>query len=554
MNTLQEYSAKFSAAAFLLKLALLGLFMSALPSSANPVSPQVRNVMGLFSVDRQRQFHLFADSNQDNLIWYIPKMGGIRPVQGRPQFGVDHYTLTDGPMNGMNSLSFSGEFSTAGIAGHISALNQEAQQKGFIIRPAKATSADSQFLLSGFKVGNDGLLSANCELESWTGPRGNMDIPICRAVDSDGQWRELDFFMNFHAMTPSGGAVNQIIPFTAKTMPGWDDVVQNLLDTASNWDAQIQVITDWTLQTNTTLKDARVTIYWPDVLSYLISRVRNTRWQVRSSLIDSLLNDAINGRKGLAILYFQSNGELSQLPQSTRQKNRVQFELIQNLRKALFVPIKPRPMPIRDMVQRADPINPVVPYVPLDPDTLRRKWGRDAGRIDRLLPNDDRMRHVERPTPELPMDITLPINGLLTISKALIERDIPCMRPYDGVGTMAVDCVPPFNPCDDRLMAMDEAARRCDCLMRTDDNALEVRAPIFCDPEPPRPIPSDLYFLLKANYWRMLNSPLEIMHITLRGVEQVNASTYMSIDCVRGSIGGQLSFDLSSPACREYVN
>ena len=56
---------------------------------ASPVNPLVVNMHSRYSVDVQGKFHLFADTVDSQLVWYVPKVGGIRNLNGAPSLSVN---------------------------------------------------------------------------------------------------------------------------------------------------------------------------------------------------------------------------------------------------------------------------------------------------------------------------------------------------------------------------------------------------------------------------------------------------------------------------------
>lgn len=467
---------------------------------STPVTPEVDNIASRFSVDMQTDFHLFADSINRKLVWYIPKVGGIKKVNGKPSFSVSSSIIDQGPFKGETAVDFDGIFYALSRTSSISKLSSEAASKGLYIKPAQVSEAETRVLLSGFQLDNEGFLKTTCKIETWETPNGPIQIPVCKALDDKGVWQEVDFLSSFSADLPLGGDINQDISFNGKTLPGWEGAISDLLVTGSSWDAQIQLLTDWKLKTNTRIKDARINIDWRTLVRYVISQMVHYRyWSITKSKLDNILKTAINFKKGISISYYQANGSITEIASSSNQQDRVRNNLIHTLRKKLFIPIFSPRAPIRTLVKQPDPINPYLPYTTPTYQDVQRKWTSSAAKVYSRVSESSHSLKMNQSSTYYP----------------------PRYCPYtSSLDTMAAyQCYEP-EPCN-----YYEAARAS-------------RAPCY----PPKPPVWEPRYILKSNYWRLLSFPYSSFNIYLNGIEIMNASTYMTVDCIKGDINIPLEY------------
>ncbi|ATC93711.1 hypothetical protein [Pseudoalteromonas tunicata] len=463
--------------------------------SATPVSPEVDNIASRFSVDMQSEFHLFSDSINRRLVWYIPKVGGIRKIGSRPAFTVSSSTIETGPFSGESAVSFQGKFNALSRTPNITRLSTEAASKGYYIKPAEVSAADTRFLLAGFQLDNNGILRTTCNIETWQSPNGSIQIPVCKALDDQGNWQEVDFLSSFLASLPIEGNVEQDIPFSGQTLPGWHMSISDLLVTGSSWDAEIQLLTDWKLKTNTQLKDARINIRWRELVRYMISKmIENRYWSITKGHLDNILAQAISSRNGMSVLYYHSNGSTSQSPEDLSQKTRIKNNLLHLLRKELFIPVfSPRNV-LSDLVKRPDPINPYLPYTTPTLEEVERKWSKNSYKV------------YEK--------IIQPAYSVSINKNSAYYPPPQCPYTSSADSTIAYQCHEP-DPCSYSIQGA-------------------------CQPPPP-PV-WEARYILKSNYWRLLSSPSSNFNIYLNGIEILNASTYMTIDCIEGDVDVPLRY------------
>lgn len=433
----------------LINLVLLLVVKQAL---AVPVGIETKNVYTRFSVDMQKVFHLFGDSFDDTQVWYVPKLGNIQVAGNRPNFNVSGFRYGEGLFYQQQGVAISGRFFTGGVAGDVARLAAEAESLGLRISPAVASRAQTRFLLTGFELGNDGRLRTECEVQIWQGPSGPVEVPVCRALNLQGEWQALDFLYAFEADVPQGGeVVAQSMPFYGVTMPGWYDTIDYLLQTGSSWDAQIQAVTQWSLLTLNEVPQARVTLDWRRFMTTLLPKVEAMRWQLLPGDMQGVLMEVINqDESGVVILYRHPDGRYSEIPADLSQPFVVLNALVERLSKELFVAVRGGYLSRDDLLKSRDPY-------------------------------------------------TLPDNSLIVRA--------PCAPDFPQACTQ-----PPVLP----------------------------------------PILSHLYYVLRANYYRLLQRPVETWEIASNVVDLVHASTYMSIDCMFGSIGSAIWLNPTA-ACETYA-
>lgn len=513
------------------------LMLASLPLCATPVNPLVINAGSQFSADIQQRFYLFADSADNALIWYVPKVGGIRNVDGFPKLAVRSGLIPEGPFAGESSLNVSGEFSTAGLAGDLQRLSQEAAQRGFRLQAAEATQAETQILLGGFAVDSSGQLEASCTVQTISTGSGNVDIPVCRARNAQGQWQEVDFMGAFQSVLPQGGrSISQLIPFSGNTLPGWEPVFSELLRTGSGWDGQIQLITDWKINTNLTLKDAAVHVHWRTLYPYLIQRMRAMGWRAGAEQINQILSDAIVQQRGIQLSFYQANGSLLSTAQHEQQYRRVSADLVQQLRKKLFTPLKRLRFPVWQLANQPDPINPLQAFIAPTSAELQAKWGAQADRVIQRVPYLRYRREIELRQAELAQSGDMSFFTAASLPEVQRCNQYPLQHNASGARENLQYC---DNPC--YLQQHSLAYRQCE----------PDEPPAPPPPPPPPPPPHELAYVLKTNYWWLWQNSSWQYTSYLQDVEQVNVSTFMTVDCVQGTIDSKLTF-VNQPGCFIY--
>lgn len=361
------------------------------PTLGVPLSPSVKDIASRFSVDNQRAFYLFADSHSQKIVWYIPKIASIQKSGGLPNFNVDTKLFTEGPFNGMESVAFNGAFSTIIENQRLTQLNVEASTKGYILRPANVIGAHTRVMLAGFMLDNQSELNVQCVEENYNSPWGAVVIPICRAQTLEGTWLPIDFISEFNSTLASAGSIDQTLPFSGETLPGWEYTINDLLQSGSSWDGLIQMAIEWDLPTYRTQQDARYDINWRALINYVRTNAKNNyRWRLSLSQVNSILTQAVDERRGISIRYYSSAGSSQSSAYSELQKKRVTSRIVHKLRKLLFTTIGRRNLPFYERVKVLDVPKDI--YLPPRIE-LEQRWGSNViAQADQLESRYDRLR------------------------------------------------------------------------------------------------------------------------------------------------------------------
>lgn len=450
---------------------------------STPVNPQVKDIAGHFSVDIQTQFSLFADSRDRRLVWYIPKSATIKNNGGRPALNVTSDIITSGPFKDLTSINFAGTFTTMSSISGYTRLKFEASAKGFYVRPAIATSANTQVLLSGFMLDNNGDLNVECSEVTWDTPSGPVVIPVCKAQDSHGQWHEIDFVSQFNSTLAQHGSVIQSLPFSGTTLPGWEFYISSLLQTGSNWDGILQMAIDWELPTHTTVTDAKYAVNWRTLTNYIRSQIRAYRWRLTLPQVLNILKNAVRYRKGIYTSY-NNNGQWSSVPASDFQKYWIENRIIHKLRRHLFVAITPRHLTYKEKMKIFDVPRDI--YLPTQVE-FNSKWGHEATRDFRSI--EDRYTEMDA------------------------RMKLICPEPRVG-GKVLPECN--YEPTPRPI----------------------ITPPIF----------NGAYYILKSNYFWLMQNVTSHFTLSHTDIEHVSATTLLGIDCIMGDIDMPLIY-LNDPAC-----
>lgn len=248
----------------------------ALPMLANasPVAPEQKPVPVRFSAEVLANFELYADSDNNKLVWYVPKYGSVAmlgtPSAPVPRFNANYFTEFSGAFAGQTVAVLGGSFSTAGFAPQRTQLQTEATRLGVQIAPAQAKKATTKFIVSGLDT--DGKLHANCTTTKLlvtnpvTGLTTEVSMPKCEVVYEDGTIKEVDTIQKFTALVPTGQtSVSTSIPFQAKTTPDYTNSVTTNLASGANFDESLSAVVDWEIPTSSITRTARFTINYNQV-------------------------------------------------------------------------------------------------------------------------------------------------------------------------------------------------------------------------------------------------------------------------------------------------
>jgi hypothetical protein len=255
-------------------VALASVIALPMLATASPVAPEQKPVPVRFSAEVLANFELYADSDNNKLVWYVPKYGSVAmlgtPSNPVPRFNANYFTEFSGAFAGQTVAVLGGSFSTAGFAPQRTQLQTEATRLGVQIAPAQAKKATTKFIVSGLDT--DGKLHANCTTTKLlvtnpvTGVTTEVSMPKCEVVYEDGTIKEVDTIQKFTALVPTGQtSVSTSIPFQAKTTPDYTNSVTSNLASGANFDESLSAVVDWEIPTSSITRTARFTINYNQV-------------------------------------------------------------------------------------------------------------------------------------------------------------------------------------------------------------------------------------------------------------------------------------------------
>lgn len=337
------------------KLALAISALSAMGLSsmtqAVPVDPNDVNVEKDFTVEVQAQFHLYADSENPNLIWYVPKQGIIgllNPAHPNPRPRFSAYTSVPftGLFVGQKLTYLGGAFSTTGVQTHLKLLEKQAALQGKRIAPAQAAKAETRFLLTGAEVNNEGRMIVDCTFEEYTNSQTGqtLSVPKCFVKNQEGQQVQSELFYKFRSFTPQGNSsVSQYIPFQAVSFPGVDATLTQLMQPgfASNLDAVVQAQTTWDLTMEKRINVARLTISWPEFINHAKQYAQGKEYSLKQEEVGQYFQQVVQqqdqSQTGVQVQYINpDNGQLEQGPINQNHQQQVQDAVQQTLQKEVF--------------------------------------------------------------------------------------------------------------------------------------------------------------------------------------------------------------------------
>ncbi|WP_163830654.1 hypothetical protein [Spartinivicinus ruber] len=251
-----------------LALAVAVAACSANFANATPMDPRDKPVTQEFSAEILANFDLFADSDNDKIVWYVPKLGNIalqatHTTDPRPRFAASSRQVTRGIFEGETIVNLGGSFSTSGSLGALQRLNNEASSYGLTARAAPASKAAAKFMVSAIDVGA-GRADVKCaESDDITGLGSVVE---CEVKSLDGQYYPTDMLYRLNSRAPQGkSTVSQNIPFQAVLLPGFDQLIQDKLNEGAQWDDLITADVEWEIGTERKTRVARAKIKWKQI-------------------------------------------------------------------------------------------------------------------------------------------------------------------------------------------------------------------------------------------------------------------------------------------------
>lgn len=256
---------------FVLLAGLAGL-LSWSHASAAPMSPNDRDISGAFSATVKDAFVLLADTDDVNLVYYVPKRGAVAvqsPLSASPipRFQIFSRYPTYGFFAGEELAFIGGTLSTTGDLGMLGQLQAEAAQKGYRVTPSPATTATAVFVATGYQA-TDGTIDVSCTFEELQVNTKTVRVPKCFLRSAPNQPYDLDtnIMYKFTSLAArNSSVVSQDIPFQAVTLPGWTEPLRALMSVGGQWDNVLTAQVVWNIQASSLTRQARFNIDW-DVL------------------------------------------------------------------------------------------------------------------------------------------------------------------------------------------------------------------------------------------------------------------------------------------------
>lgn len=289
-------------------------------ANAAPMALADNDITGFFSLDVQRKFSLFADSERSDLIWYVPKFGGIgllgditNPV---PRFSASITVPTTGVFAGQPQAFLGGSFDTTPFPGDLALLASEAEGS-FEIAPAPALKATTKFLLGGF-MSDTGRPDINCIsltatiTNPFTGAIMEVEIPSCTVAFDDGSVTDVNTMQSFVALPPTGNtSVSTSIPFQSQLTPTFSTVAATKLGSGESWDDIIITTVDWDLETRAKTRTARINIDWNETITEFSSYFGIHNNACIDVEINTMFSSLIRDGKGIVVEYKLADGTYS---------------------------------------------------------------------------------------------------------------------------------------------------------------------------------------------------------------------------------------------------
>lgn len=262
--------AKFSFDAAVAIMNTLLIFIYVNPAAIGaPMDPGSKPPPGNFSASIMNNFSLFADSDSNSIVYYIPKTGNIavlapHSTSPRPRFSSTIFSPLYGIFAGERMVSIGGSFSTNADFGSLSELKASATQQGLILVPAPIKSSKTEFLLSG-TVNESGRVDVKCKLKYVEYDGQLKPIPECFLKSDESSEYDIitSAFYKFASLVPARpGSANNSIPFQAIMTPWFTESTEYRLMAGEGWDDLFQAYTRWELETERKSRKARISVNW----------------------------------------------------------------------------------------------------------------------------------------------------------------------------------------------------------------------------------------------------------------------------------------------------
>jgi hypothetical protein len=341
--------------------------LTALPMSqahAAPLSEAAKDVHSQFSADMQDKFYLLGDTDDDQLVYYIPRRGAVAVQSPQsdnpiPRFSILSRIPSFGFFAGYELTQMGGSFSTTGDLGALSQLQAEAAAKHLRVAPAPVSQSAASFAVAGQVDPVTGRIDVQCEFEeskitASDGTVRTIKAPICKTRQNPDEDYGLDTNVMYKfAFTPlaNNSTSARDVSFQATTLPDVTPQLRTLMQTGAQWDGVITSNVNWVVRTSNLTRQARAHINWQRTLEqastfaavHINSCVDAEVKAFFSKIVDCTKEDEC----GVRMEYLQADGKTwgDRAPNDANFINVVN-ELDRDLRRELFNEIKPKLGPV----------------------------------------------------------------------------------------------------------------------------------------------------------------------------------------------------------------
>jgi len=242
----------------------------AISAHAAPMDPGDKPVRAQFSGFVTSRFELLTDSDDDSLLYFIPKFGALAvqsplSTSPLPRFNVLGIIPTYGFFAGRELGSFTGVLSPVGDVGALNALILEANAMSYRVVPAPVVEATTRFIANGH-VASDGRIDVSCTTidTGFKDPNGQPVMnPSCKTRQSANEDYniETEMMAKLNTLPLGRSTVGQSVVFSGMLTPNWTANARSLMSTGASWDI-VTASTAWKIKTNRKSRQARLILNW----------------------------------------------------------------------------------------------------------------------------------------------------------------------------------------------------------------------------------------------------------------------------------------------------
>jgi|GEM_PF-1789177 len=266
---MKKVTGSFAPSALIVIAALTSI--QSIGALAAPADPSDKPVRAQFSARVNDEFELLADSDDDGLLYFIPRRGALAvqsPMSSSPlpRFNVVGITPIYGFYAGQELGSFTGTLSPTGDKGALANLIAEAAGKGYRVVPAPVTEATTRFIANGY-VAENGRIDVQCELKD-SGYKNNATgepvmVPDCKTRQSPNDAYDIgtEVMAKLNSIPLGTGTIGQDVVFSGMLTPAWTANARSFMASGANWD-NITASTLWKVKTNRKTRTAQLVLNW----------------------------------------------------------------------------------------------------------------------------------------------------------------------------------------------------------------------------------------------------------------------------------------------------